>query len=103
MIFQNVVKLSFHYFQPSCLIYKVKNYLQEKFGVHSIRENHEELTAAVYLQVSTVSQALIFVTRSRSWSFVERPGILLMVAFLIAQLVSILFVGNLKFEIIEYC
>ncbi|KEH39623.1 putative proton-exporting ATPase [Medicago truncatula] len=66
------------------------DFFTEKFGVHSIRENHEELTAAVYLQVSTVSQALIFVTRSRSWSFVERPGILLMVAFLIAQLIATL-------------
>lgn len=40
------------------------------------------------LQVSIVSQALIFVTRSRSWSYVERPGLLLGAAFLIAQLVS---------------
>lgn len=62
--------------------------MQNKFGVRSIRGNEEELTAAVYLQVSIVSQALIFVTRSRSWSFVERPGVMLMVAFLIAQLVS---------------
>jgi len=54
MIFQNVVKLSFHYFQPSCLIYKVKNYLQEKFGVHSIRESHEELTAAIYFMQSWI-------------------------------------------------
>lgn len=62
--------------------------MQNKFGVRSIRGNKEELTAAVYLQVSIVSQALIFVTRSRSWSFVERPGVMLMIAFLIAQLVS---------------
>lgn len=47
--------------------------------------------AALYLQVSIVSQALIFVTRSRSWFFVERPGLLLVGAFIIAQLVSILF------------
>lgn len=44
--------------------------------------------AALYLQVSIVSQALIFVTRSRSWSFVERPGFLLLTAFMIAQLVN---------------
>lgn len=62
--------------------------MQNKFGVRSIRGNEKELTAAVYLQVSIVSQALIFVTRSRSWSFVERPGVMLMIAFLIAQLVS---------------
>ena len=38
--------------------------------------------------MSTISQALIFVTRSRSWSFVERPGALLFSSFLVAQLVS---------------
>lgn len=43
--------------------------------------------AALYLQVSIISQALIFVTRSRSWSYVERPGLLLLGAFMIAQLV----------------
>lgn len=49
-----------------------------------------EMMAALYLQVSIVSQALIFVTRSRSWSFVERPGMLLVSAFIIAQLVWML-------------
>lgn len=63
-------------------------FLQETFGVHSIRGQADELNAAIYLQVSIVSQALIFVTRSRSWSFVERPGVLLVAAFLAAQLVS---------------
>ncbi|KAB1218775.1 Plasma membrane ATPase [Morella rubra] len=64
------------------------DFFSDKFGVRSIRNNHRELTAAVYLQVSIVSQALIFVTWSRSWSFVERPGLLLAVAFLIAQLIA---------------
>ncbi|KAK7848182.1 atpase 9, partial [Quercus suber] len=64
------------------------DFFSDKFGVRPIRNNNYELTAAVYLQVSIVSQALIFVTRSRSWSYVERPGLLLMVAFLIAQLVA---------------
>ncbi|KAG9159492.1 hypothetical protein Leryth_011027 [Lithospermum erythrorhizon] len=64
------------------------DFFSDTFHVKSIRENHEELTAAIYLQVSIISQALIFVTRSRSWSFVERPGILLMVAFIAAQLVA---------------
>jgi hypothetical protein len=44
--------------------------------------------AALYLQVSIISQALIFVTRSRSWSLVERPGFLLLFAFFAAQLVA---------------
>ena len=46
------------------------------------------MASAVYLQVSTISQALIFVTRSRGWSFTERPRLLLVIAFIIAQLVQ---------------
>jgi len=65
------------------------NFFQRHFSVRSLTETGE-LTAAVYLQVSIVSQALIFVTRSRSWSYVERPGMLLLIAFFIAQLVATL-------------
>jgi hypothetical protein len=65
---------------------------QRVFGVptleKSAHDDFRKLASAIYLQVSTISQALIFVTRSRSWSFVERPGLLLVVAFIIAQLVS---------------
>lgn len=46
------------------------------------------MASAVYLQVSIISQALIFVTRSRGWSFLERPGLLLVIAFFIAQMVQ---------------
>ncbi|KAK4267626.1 hypothetical protein QN277_024379 [Acacia crassicarpa] len=66
------------------------DFFTDKFGVRSIRSNSEELTAAVYLQVSIVSQALIFVTRSRSWSYIERPGYMLLGAFLAAQLIATL-------------
>ncbi|XP_015081981.1 plasma membrane ATPase 4 isoform X1 [Solanum pennellii] len=66
------------------------SFFTDKFGVKDIRESDEEMMSALYLQVSIISQALIFVTRSRSWSFVERPGALLMIAFLIAQLVATL-------------
>ncbi|MFS7958798.1 putative P-type H(+)-exporting transporter [Helianthus anomalus] len=66
------------------------DFFPDKFGVRSIRNKDYELTAALYLQVSIVSQALIFVTRSRSWSYVERPGFLLLTAFLIAQLIATL-------------
>ncbi|AQK55798.1 ATPase 8 plasma membrane-type, partial [Zea mays] len=64
------------------------DFFTNAFGVRSIKENDKELMAALYLQVSIISQALIFVTRSRSWSFVERPGALLVIAFLAAQLVA---------------
>ncbi|KAL5697390.1 P-type H(+)-exporting transporter [Ranunculus cassubicifolius] len=66
------------------------DFFPKHFGVRSIKDSYEELNMAVYLQVSIVSQALIFVTRSRSWSFIEVPGKLLLVAFLIAQLIATL-------------
>lgn len=53
-----------HSYCNSDLILFCKQF-KEKFGVRSIRNNHDELIAVVYLQVSIVSQALIFVTRSR--------------------------------------
>lgn len=65
-------------------------FFETHFHVRSISSNSEEVTAAIYLQVSIVSQALIFVTRSQSWSFMERPGILLMCAFVVAQLIATL-------------
>ncbi|KAE9601977.1 putative proton-exporting ATPase [Lupinus albus] len=53
-------------------------------------DDFRKLASAIYLQVSTISQALIFVTRSRGWSYVERPGLLLVFAFLVAQLIATL-------------
>ncbi|XP_065858863.1 ATPase 11, plasma membrane-type-like isoform X2 [Euphorbia lathyris] len=77
------------------------DFFTKHFHVHSLQKTHYDisdehvakelngkLASAIYLQVSTISQALIFVTRSRSWSFTERPGFLLVVAFIIAQLVA---------------
>ncbi|KAJ6400236.1 hypothetical protein OIU84_015813 [Salix udensis] len=77
------------------------NFFPEHFNVRDFNQHHfnmtdekianplkEQLASAVYLQVSTISQALIFVTRSRSWSFLERPGLLLVSAFIIAQLIA---------------
>lgn len=63
--------------------------LQTIFNVADISGDHEKLVAAVYLQVSILSQALIFVTRSQSWSYFERPGFLLMLAFVGAQMVRL--------------
>ncbi|KAG6557141.1 hypothetical protein Mapa_001068 [Marchantia paleacea] len=61
------------------------HFFERTFGVRSLH-NHAELTAAIYLQVSIISQALIYVTRSVGWCFMERPGSLLMSAFVAAQL-----------------
>nr|BAC77532.1 plasma membrane H+-ATPase [Sesbania rostrata] len=64
------------------------------FGVATLEktahDDFRKLASAIYLQVSTISQALIFVTRSRGWSYVERPGLLLVVAFIVAQLIATL-------------
>ncbi|XP_047951029.1 plasma membrane ATPase 4-like [Salvia hispanica] len=66
------------------------NFFTDEFGVRSIKDHYHELNSAIYLQVSIVSQALIFVTRSRRWSYIERPGLLLVFAFLVAQLIATL-------------
>ncbi|GAA0172932.1 hypothetical protein Leryth_001216 [Lithospermum erythrorhizon] len=81
------------------------DFFSDKFGVRSLRHNEDEMMAALYLQVSIVSQALIFVTRSRSWSFIERPGLLLLTAFFIAQLVATLIAvyANWEFARIKGC
>ncbi|XP_024012572.1 LOW QUALITY PROTEIN: ATPase 3, plasma membrane-type [Eutrema salsugineum] len=64
------------------------DFFPRTFHVRDLRGSEHEMMSALYLQVSIVSQALIFVTRSRSWSFVERPGWYLMIAFWLAQLVA---------------
>ncbi|KAJ4754946.1 Plasma membrane ATPase [Rhynchospora pubera] len=64
------------------------NFFPDHFGVRSIRHSEDEMMAALYLQVSIISQALIFTTRSRSWCILERPGLLLLAAFFIAQLIA---------------
>ncbi|XP_021738895.1 plasma membrane ATPase 4-like [Chenopodium quinoa] len=76
-------------------------FFTDKFHVKPL--THDQMMAALYLQVSVISQALIFVTRSRSWSFVERPGLLLLGAFLIAQLIAtaIAVYANFRFAKIE--
>jgi len=81
------------------------DFFPDRFGVRAIKLSEHEKMAVLYLQVSIVSQALIFVTRSRSWSFVERPGMLLMGAFLAAQLVATIIAvyANWDFARIKGC
>ncbi|KAI1318967.1 plasma membrane H+-ATPase [Mortierella claussenii] len=52
--------------------------------------NDYKLHSIIYLQVSTLSQALIFVTRSHGFSYIERPSLILVVAFVFAQLIATL-------------
>jgi H+-transporting ATPase len=63
--------------------------LQTHFKVRPIKKDVEKVSSAMYLQASIISQALIFVTRSRGVSFLDRPGSLLIGAFIVAQLVSL--------------
>ncbi|XP_009381583.2 plasma membrane ATPase-like [Musa acuminata AAA Group] len=84
---------------------KETDFFSDKFHVRSLRERDHEMMTALYLQVSIISQALIFVTRSRSWSFLERPGHLLCGAFVVAQLVATLIAvyANWGFAKIKGC
>ena len=50
--------------------------------------NDGVLHSAVYVQVSTISQGLIFITRSHGWFFTERPSVLPTMAFVVAQLTA---------------
>ncbi|KAH1201706.1 ATPase 11, plasma membrane-type [Glycine soja] len=83
------------------------NFFPRVFGVPTLEktahDDYRKLASAIYLQVSTISQALIFVTRSRGWSYVERPGLLLVFAFIVAQLIATLIAvyGNWSFCSIE--
>ncbi|KAJ8431767.1 LOW QUALITY PROTEIN: hypothetical protein Cgig2_028984 [Carnegiea gigantea] len=83
------------------LFYWVANdtsFFEDHFGVSSLAGDTKKISSAVYLQVSIISQALIFVTRSQSWSFLERPGVLLMCAFVVAQLVATLIAVYAKID-----
>ncbi|KAL6124507.1 hypothetical protein ACLB2K_077019 [Fragaria x ananassa] len=77
--------------KPISFINGVENFNQHKLEMKNPSIStpvKEKLSSALYLQISTISQALIFVTRSRGWSFTERPGLLLVVAFIITQLIA---------------
>ncbi|BBG95390.1 H(+)-ATPase 5 [Prunus dulcis] len=80
---------------------KDTKFFSNTFNVRHLGDRREQMMAALYLQVSIVSQALIFVTRSRSWSFVERPGLLLLGAFMVATLIAVY--ANWAFARIEGC
>ncbi|KAF8888619.1 hypothetical protein BD779DRAFT_452595 [Infundibulicybe gibba] len=67
-------------------------FFQDKFHVSletfPVQANDPQLHMVIYLQVAIISQALIFVTRSHGFFFMERPSSALLGAFCIAQLVS---------------
>jgi H+-transporting ATPase len=64
-------------------------FFNRKFGLKNFDISNDYLLhSVVYLQVSTISQALIFITRSRGPFFTERPSIFLVISFIVAQLVA---------------
>ncbi|RLN09033.1 plasma membrane ATPase-like [Panicum miliaceum] len=62
------------------------DFFTNTFGVRSLNDSRDEMMSALYLQVSIISQALIFVMRSRGWCFIEMPVLLLCAAFVIAHI-----------------
>lgn len=46
---------------------------------------YAEMRGLIYLQISLSNLSLIFVTRTRSISWMDRPGVLVMIAFVISQ------------------
>jgi len=62
------------------------NFFQERFNLAYLNEN--QLTGLVYVQVSVSGFSLIFITRSRTLSFLDRPGLLVSLAFVFAQVVA---------------
>ncbi|CAF0749084.1 unnamed protein product [Adineta steineri] len=67
--------------------------------------NHPQLHSIIYLQISIISQALIFITCSRRSFFLERPSIILICTFSITQLIAtfIAVYANWTFTNIEGC
>ncbi|KAI3886167.1 hypothetical protein MKW92_039872, partial [Papaver armeniacum] len=49
-------------------------------------DNSAKLASALFLHVSCISQAVLFVTRSHKSSFIELPSRLLVSAFSVTQL-----------------
>jgi H+-transporting ATPase len=90
-------------------------FFHEKFGVEQFQYRNSDvdnpgwndpiLHSIIYLQVSIINQALIFVIRSRRFFFMDRPSLILVCAFALAQLVAtfIAVYANWSFTNIQGC
>ena len=67
------------------------------FGLPSLAE--AQVQALIYLQLSIGGQATIFVARTRSFFFTQRPGALLFTAFCVAQTISTLICVFLGYQL----
>lgn len=82
------------------------DFFKNSFGVERFADPNEPIYhSIVYLQVSTISQALIFITRSRGMWFTERPSLMLMCAFVVAQLLAtfIAVYADWEFTLVRGC
>ncbi|CAF1285273.1 unnamed protein product [Rotaria sordida] len=91
------------------------SFFQDKFGVEKIQYrpldgpnpgwNDPVLNSIIYLQSSVMSQALIFITRSRTFFFLDRPSFMLIFAFTIAQIIAtvIAVYANWRFASVTGC
>jgi H+-transporting ATPase len=67
------------------------DFFYDHFGLEPFSNTNEgncKLRAFIYTQVSISALATIFVTRSHSWSWRERPGYFVITAFVCAQLAA---------------
>ncbi|KAA1111418.1 plasma membrane H+-ATPase [Puccinia graminis f. sp. tritici] len=79
-------------------------FFEDTFGMSPLKDaNDPQLHMIIYLQVAIISQALIFITRSHSWFFMERPSLALVGAFCIAQTVASLLAvfGTMEFSSVQ--
>ncbi|KAF8997072.1 plasma membrane H+-transporting ATPase [Cyathus striatus] len=82
-------------------------FFQDTFGVslatNPVHSNDRQLHMVIYLQVAIISQALIFVTRSHGFFFMECPSFALIFAFFGAQLIASIIAayGNWGFASIQ--
>jgi len=70
------------------LIVYLSDWPQDWFTMNSL--NNAQLRGLIYINISVSGQATIFITRTEGWWFMSRPSILLMGAFVVAQVVATL-------------
>ncbi|WAQ84579.1 hypothetical protein PtA15_5A149 [Puccinia triticina] len=106
-IFTYAVAYGLHLALSTILLFVVivnTTFLEDNFGLSPLKDaNDPQLHMVIYLQVAIISQALIFVTRSHSWFFMERPSLALIGAFCIAQTVASLLAvfGTMEFSAVQ--
>jgi len=70
------------------LIVYLSSWPQDWFTMNSLHD--AQLRGLIYINLSVSGQATIFVTRTEGWWFLSRPSILLLGAFIVAQVVATL-------------